>query len=428
MAGALSAAAVAWALLGSPAATQPAAPQPNAVTESPPIRAGRGGVPSRPATVAGIGSIRGSVVDPDGAAVAGGSITLSCLSPDGTVGPIAGGSQRLGDEGEFEGPACAGTVCVEYRHPAFVRAAPWVAERGDARRFVAAPLSRLWGEVRDGAGDPIANATVVIHDGPRVVSARTSTDADGTFSVAKHQVPPCDPCAEVRGCATGASADGGRPEAPEGGSDAQLEISVRAPGFAPATVRADAGGAGLEPDAPWVVVLSEPAEPIVGTIRDAEGVALPRAFVLARSADDPREQHRADPSDGEFSLASLGPGVYTLRAIQDGVEVATVEAARGGDTVAMVVDDVLRDVVVEIVNDGAPLPDVGVRGGPFGRAVTDSSGQVRAERVVPGTYILRVDGRAAHTDDAHGRATIVVGPGEGDAGGRIRVDLATLDR
>ncbi|MBL4684777.1 MAG: carboxypeptidase regulatory-like domain-containing protein [Nannocystaceae bacterium] len=389
----------------------------------------RSGVASRPASVAGLGRFRASILDADGVAVGGGSVALSCLSEDGQVGPIAGGAQRLGEDGTFEAPACPGLVCIEYRHATHVRGAPWTARRGEDLAFEARPLARLWGEVHDEAGEQVPNASVsiaVVSDtgGLPVVTPHTSTDVDGVFSVGKVAIPPCDPCQATLGCHEA------RPLA------RRVVLSARREGYGPVSVQVELGARadGAAAEDPWILVLPAASVPIGGVLTDAAGQPLPRAFVLARSLERPAERHRADvdADNGEFLLKDLGPGAYSLRVVQDGVEVITVEEVTAGQrlTLTPVAPAQPRDLIVEIVADGEPLPDVSVRGGPFVRAMTDSSGQVRAESVLPRTYILRVDGRAAGHDSAHGRVTVVLRPSgqQSREPARIVVDAGTLKR
>lgn len=82
-------------------------------------------------------------------------------------------------------------------------------------------------------------------------------------------------------------------------------------------------------------------------------------------------------------------GGYRLRAIQDGVELATLEDASAGDDVRLRGERIAHgpDLVIEV--DGA-MADVHVDGGPFRDARTDMEGRVRADDVMPGHYALRL--------------------------------------
>jgi hypothetical protein len=146
-----------------------------------------------------------------------------------------------------------------------------------------------------------------------------------------------------------------------------------------------------DPDAPVEVVLRPAAAAITGTLVDARGHALPRAFVLARSRAQPRAQHRAEADDGTFALEGLGDGPHALRVIQDGRELLRREGVLPGASLALELPVALCDVVLELVDaQGHPRADVEVDGGPFVRQRTDADGRVRAQRVAPGPYILRI--------------------------------------
>jgi len=350
---------------------------------------GPGGVAAREITISGAGLVHGQVVDTDGAAVGEGSLVLWCLGLDGSVARIEGGAIELDEEGRFSGPGCRGQlVCPELHHPAFVPAEPWSLRTGTEGTLEARPLPRLWGRVVDPAGTPVAGAAVGFSEAPDeedvttvlpVVASQTSTDADGEFSVARIARPPCDPCQAARqGCS----------EAPLPVAERVL-VTVRAPGWAPGSQVVEVEG--TEADAPVEVILRPATAAITGTLVDAEGEALPRAVVLARSQSQPHEQHRAEASDGTFAFAGLAEGPYAVRAIQDGHELVRLEGVEPGASVALELPAALRDVELELVDEeGRPRPGVEVDAGPFSRQRTDAGGRVRAQRVAPGPYILRI--------------------------------------
>ncbi len=336
--------------------------------------------------------VQGRVVDDDGEPLEGGRITLSCLDADDRVVPIEGGTVTLGEDGAFAGPGCAGTICAELHHPTAIAAEPWTLEVGRAAVLRATMLPRLWGVVEDAKGEPIIDARVRIlppadaGDDPAplpVVSADTSTDADGVWSVARIERPPCDPCREAIGaCADEALVVHDR-----------VDLQVRAAGHAATLVELDlAAATGKSPDDPVRVRLGAPADPVAGTLSDPVGRAYPRARVLARSIERRLEQHTATPStvDGTFTFAELADGAYEVRALQDGTELVPWTAVEPGTPIALVGDRRADgpDVLVEITLDGRPASDVRVDGGPFHDARTDMEGQVRAERVLPGTMRL----------------------------------------
>ncbi|MEM7156498.1 MAG: carboxypeptidase-like regulatory domain-containing protein [Myxococcota bacterium] len=347
-----------------------------------------GAVAAREVTIAGHGRVSGHVVDEDGGAVVEGQLILWCLNADGEVARIRDGVVALDREGHFEGPGCKGRVCPQLNHPARVPAAPWTLRPGVEAELETRALARLWGQVVDPQGQPVAGAQIVVaaptDEDPGavlpVVSPRTSSDADGEFSLAKIERPPCDPCQQAReACHTDLLPVIDR-----------VLITARVPGFAPGSIDIDLEEVG-DADNPVKLVLREAEAAITGRLLDAAGEALPRAVVLARSELRRHEQHRAEAEGGVFAFEGLADGPYTLRAIQDGRELLQRGSVEPGATVELRLDEISMDIAVRVVDtDGNPWPDVQVDGGPFRRQRTDAQGLVRARRVVPGTYISRV--------------------------------------
>lgn len=350
------------------------------------------GVAARETTVSAAGWVRGQVVDTDGHAVGEGALVLWCLAADGSVARIEGGVLELDEEGRFAGPGCRGqAVCAELRHPALVPAEPWSLRPGTEGTLEARMLPRLWGRVVDPGGAPVAGAAVGLELPPDeddvtavlpVVASQTSSDADGEFSVARVERPPCDPCQAARQAC---------PE--ELPVAERVLVTARAPGWAPESRVVDLGSGEGDEDAPVAVTLRPATAAISGTLVDSEGRPLPRAVVLARSRSQPHEQHRAEADDGTFAFDGLAEGPYDVRAIQDGRELAEQPDVAPGSTVALELPTALRDVELEIVDEeGRPRAGVEVDGGPFARQPTDAQGRVRAQRVAPGPYILRIRG------------------------------------
>lgn len=347
------------------------------------------GVAARAATVAADGWVRGQVLDEDGGVVGEGQLSLWCLGADGEVARIEGGVLALDEEGRFEGPACRGTVCPELRHPARIPAVPWSLRPGTEAVLETRLLPRLWARVVDPEGRPVAGAAVGIvlpadeDDAGAVLpvmTTRTSSDEDGLWSVALVERPPCDPCQDARGAC---------PEALLPVADRVL-VTARAPGWAPGTRELSIEEAS-DPEAPVEVALRVATAAITGRLLDAGGEPLPRALVLARSESEPTEQHRAEADTGAFAFEALADGPYTVRAIQDGRELLRREGVAPGQTVELVLPAALRDVELVMADEeGRPWSDVRVEGGPFGREHSDAEGRVRAQRVAPGTYILRI--------------------------------------
>lgn len=346
------------------------------------------GVAAREVTVAGDGWVRGQVVDEDGAPVGEGQLVLWCRDTEGRVARIREGVLPLDAEGRFEGPACRGEVCPELRHPARVPAEAWALRPGIEVTLEARLLPRLWGRVVDPQGVAVAGAAVSLtlpldEDDPSALLpvgvSQTSSDADGEFSVPRLERPPCDACQAARGAC---------PDEILPVSD-RVQVSARAAGWAPGSrvVELDEGDA----DAPFEVVLAPATAAIRGHLVDAEGVSLPRALVLARSESQPHEQHRSEAGEGTFAFEALAEGPYTLRALQDGRELARREGVTPGATVSLALAVVVRDVELQLVDpSGRPWPNVEVEGGPFARQRSDLEGRVRVERVAPGHYFLRL--------------------------------------
>ena len=347
-----------------------------------------GGVAAREVTISGQGRVSGHVVDEDGNAVVEGQLTLWCLNADGEVARIRDGIVSLDGEGRFEGPGCKGRVCPQLTHPARVPAAPWTLRPGVEAELETRALARLWGQVVDPQGQPVGGAQIVVaapaDEDPGavlpVVTPRTSTDADGEFSLAKIERPPCDPCQHARQ----ACHDELLPVLD------RVLITARVPGFAPGSIDVDLEEAG-DADTPVRLVMREARAAITGRLLDGAGEPLPRALVLARSELRRHEQHRSEADTGVFSFENLADGPYTLRAIQDGRELVQRAGVEPGATIDLRLDEISSDIAVQVVDEeGRPWPGVQVDGGPFRRQRTDAQGLVRARRVVPGTYISRV--------------------------------------
>ncbi|MEM9458223.1 MAG: carboxypeptidase-like regulatory domain-containing protein [Myxococcota bacterium] len=390
-------------------------------------RGGRG-LTRRETTVAGHGRVRAQVVDEDGAAVTEGRVVLWCLAADGTVDRIRDGAATLDDDGRFEGPGCRGQVCPELLHPFRVPAQPWILRPGTEPVLEARALPRLWGRVVDPDGTSVAAAQITVTAAPDqaddptavlpVVSARTSTDGRGEFSLARIERAPCDPCQQARQAC---------PDGPLPVFD-RIQLVARAPGWAPGS-RIVASEDGDDPDEPVVVTLVAARAAISGTLVDAQGRALAGASVVARSKQRPAEQHQVDASEGIFSFDALGEGPYTVRAIRHGKELLRRPGVEPGQTLTLRLSQATRDVELRVVDEhGRPYAGVRIDGGPFEDLTTDPDGLVRAQRVVPGSYILRVrpPGARAQAHQLEVPALASESPGARNPS-PLRIEVASAD-
>ena len=353
--------------------------------------ASRGGVAASEVTSAE-DRVVGRVVDEDGQPIREGTLVLSCLDSDPPGKLIRGGAVRLDEEGSFSGPGCRGRVCAQLRHASMIQADDWLLSPGRPVELTARMLGRLEGVLLDPEGEPVPAGELVMLPPPGdedptalppFVSRNASTDADGRFSFFRLERPPCDPCSEATGrCDPDVVRD-----LPT--YDSML-LTARANGFRMVARRVDAHEAG-----PLEIRLEAPAPALTGTLRDPEGRSYPRVRVISRSVERAYEQHAVVPDADAFRFEELGSGSYDLRAIQDGVELVVEPGRSAGEHVELVgeVSAAGPDVIVKVLDAGrSPLAGVVVDGGPLSGARTDDRGIVRATKVMPGPYTLRVRG------------------------------------
>lgn len=368
------------------------------------------GVGARESDLSASARVSGRVEDADGIAVTDGRLILHCLRDGASQSaPIPHGTLELGPEGEFEGYGCRGLICAELSHTAMIQGDSWVLAPGKPAVLVARPLGRREGIVVDADGEPVAGARLVIRPLPEErdptalppFTSRTAlSDGDGLFTFARVERPPCDPCAE----ASGRCSVGDEREVP---TYVTMLLIARAPGFRDSETTVE-----IEGQEPWRVVMEAPAEPLRGRLVDDSGAVYPRARILARSQGRAHEIHQAPVIDGRFELGELGEGPYDLRAIQDGIELATQSGAAAGDEVelrgGLPAVGVALTLVVTASDDDRPLADVAIDGGPFTAARTDAAGEVSAAEVLAGTYslLLRAPGLEPQ------RRSVVVSEGE----------------
>ena len=361
------------------------------------------------------GWVEGRVEDTDGQPIVDGKVRLHCATGQGSQG-VEGTVHTLDDEGVFRVRGCQRMTCAEFVHPSMIQSEPWLLEVGRPAVLRARPLVRQQGQVVDPRGDPIAGARLVLDMSEKTdhfTTRNTVTDGDGLFSFAVVETPPCDPCRRL----TGACDDlEGAPAAAEQGPQT-LNLLAHAAGFRSASTEVE-----FADKAPWRVELADAGPAIWGRLVDANGRAYPRAKILARSLEQPAEIHRASIEGADFELAEVGQGTYELRALQDGIELATAEAVAG-------VEIELRGLVpaegialtLRVIDgpSGDALAGVSVDGGPFTAQVSDRRGEIRVGQVLPGVYTLRLQppGGVAL------RQRVTVSEGEPEL--RIRVEIGT---
>jgi hypothetical protein len=383
----LAALAIGWAvvwLLREPAS--PRAARPAALQAAPSGVPSIDGSPRARSVSSAADAVSGWVVDDEGGPVEHGALVFSCVT---TGRPIRGATVMLGEGGVFSAPGCGAEVCAQLQHPTLIQSTPWLLSPGEEVELVARPMLRIEGRVLDDADAPIPAASVVaapVDEDPTAlppfVSSATSTDAEGRFSFARVEMPPCDACGRVAG-----RCDDGAPD--DRIYRGPVSIVARAPGFRVAHVEVDEGAEAIE-------IALTPAELITrGSVLGADGRPFARLHVLARSTTRGNDVHSAwSIGEGGFELPQLGEGPYALRFIVDGKEIATREAVMAGDTVDVRASEAAAGVRValKVLEGGAPVPDATVRGGPFRGSTTGADGQVIVEGVLDGEYSIHVRG------------------------------------
>jgi hypothetical protein len=334
--------------------------------------------------------IHARIVEPSIGPLSEGRIEVHCTGS-------AGHAAVLLENGEFEALACdSGPSCVRLIHPSLQQPHAWELDAGAVVELEAEVAPRLSGTVVGPEYESVPAADVLVHRGTTRVAV--GTDDAGEFAVAWPRLRPCDRC------------DVGNPEArcqagPPESDRGTVRVFVSAPGLAPAEIELDLDG---EPSVE--IVLSAAAPALVGRVLGADGEPFDRTVVFASNLARDYEQHVTQvDAEGRFEFASLAEGEYSLRAIRDERELATLAVARPGEQVELRSDQSAPGsaVTVEIVDaDGEPVSGARVDGGPWRAALSDADGRVEASAVLPGSYTVRVraDGCAPV------RETIVVAP------------------
>ncbi|EDM78591.1 hypothetical protein PPSIR1_15175 [Plesiocystis pacifica SIR-1] len=326
------------------------------------------------------------MLDGDGAPLGTGALDIVCV--DGETSRVS-----LDEDGRFLGPECSASACLRLLHPRVAQPQAWEVEAGGwTGQWRGAWAPRLDARVLDEHGVPIAAAQALVRVEPGDGLLRAGTDADGHFSLAVAAPSPCDRCMAT---------------CPERDPEGVMHLLVQSPGHAPFSQElrpSELGGEARE------IVLGPPADPLRGRVVDADGRAFAaRTRVLALGVDRALETHAARvEEDGSFSMSSLGEGLYELRAVRDGIELATARG-RGGEELVLSSERVasIERVELEILDpEGSPCVGVRIDGGPFAGARSDARGRVVGLGVVPETYTLRLSGQ------------------EGQGGGAVELDLS----
>ncbi|HEX5715403.1 MAG TPA: carboxypeptidase-like regulatory domain-containing protein [Thermoanaerobaculia bacterium] len=296
------------------------------------------------------GRLRGKVVDPQGrplagaavVAVAQGALGQRAFSPTDPVTDRA----ATDSQGRFELRRLRPAQGYEVR--AFRTGSFPVAERATAGRdlvLVLAPARSARGKVQDPAGKPIAGAEAVVRPALRPGSSDngaddgtgTQSDAQGIFSL---------------------------PELPA----AEVELTVRRKGYAPAVLPALRIPAGTGPADLGVVTL-HPGAILTGRVVDHRGEAVSggEIFLLDQPAN-PNEMERTlkdrrpaatVAADGSFSIENLAQGSPVHVAVRSpGFLIAQIRSVRPPTEKPVVIrlepEAVLSGRVVD--EAGAPVP------------------------------------------------------------------------
>ncbi|MFF0161833.1 MFS transporter [Streptomyces sp. NPDC005263] len=240
--------------------------------------------------------------------------------------------------------------------PVAVAAVRANADRADADRAAA-----VRGQVRDGAGAPVARTAITLLDSSGHQLARAVSGADGTYAM----------------------------DTSERGS---LVLIGSAPGYQPQVVTLSLNG---EPVSRDLVVLPSPGG-LAGTVRGGDGEALPAALVVATDQRGDVTASVTTGTDGGYRIGDLLPGDYTLSVSAPGHRPAAVPATVSAETprcdIQLSVAATLQGTVHN--QDGRALDDARV-------TLIDAAGNV------VGTRTTSVDGSYAFTDLANEQYTVI---------------------
>lgn len=318
--------------------------------------------------------IRGRITETTSGPLTEGRVDLYCLGSAYHV------STAVGEDGEFEAPACDhGPTCVRLIHPGVEQTRGWALESDTVIELEVEPAPKLSGVIVGPDREPVPGAEILVQHGATRIAS--TSDAAGEFAVALPRGRPCDPC-DVDG-----ETDCLDPPAPD---SEPARISISAPKLAPTEVEL-----ALDGDAPVEIELAPPAPALIGQVLDVDGNPLDeRTRVLASNRAREHEQHAAEvDAEGRFQFDGLAVAEYSLRAIRDEQEIATFDLARPGEAIELRSRHAARGstLTIEVVDaDGEPIAGIRVDGGPWRAAISDADGRVEATAVLPGSYTVRV--------------------------------------
>lgn len=346
---------------------------------------------ARPSSDSAAATIRARIIDASTGPLSEGRVELRCIDT------ATRASESIDEDGHFEALACSeGPTCVRLVHPSVEQPRAWELEPGATVELETQPAPQLLGTILSPDREPIPNAELLVQQGGAHMAI--TSDVAGEFAIAFPRLRPCDRCDPTEGephCRTD-------PTTPP----ATARVLASAPGFAPHEQELTLADPSQE------LVLSAPAPAITGRVLGLDDEPFDRTRVLAINRARAHEQHatQAD-AQGRFAFEQLAAAEYSLRAIRDERELATLALARPGDEVELRADTSARgsSLTVEIVDaDGAPIAGARIDGGPWRAALSDARGRVQASAVLPGSYTVRV--RA--TDCAPVREAITLEPSE----------------
>ena len=385
-----------------------------ATEQTPPAPAGGGEAAGATFALVPAAVIAGTVVDEAGRPVAGAELRATAVAQRFPFPRAQAGSFTRSDAaGRFRLWLTAGTAHdLSASHPDYTAgrlAVPTLAPH-EARTDLSVVLARgvdAFGRVVDSAERPVAGATVRLMAAP--VAAASGPDAIFARLTSDEQAPEAT---------TGAEGRFGFPHLAPG----RFDLTVRAAGFAPITVRGvevPQGGAAAD----LGTVILGPGATVEGRVVDRRGGPIPGASVFFQTTGGGRltrsrrllegsEPQATTDADGRFALVDLAPGErIALTIVKPGyaeatlpgvevpparlVEVVLAAAARLSGRVLDPDREPIAEAGVLLFKErsGMMLGDVMMRGQMAGNATTDAEGRFTLADLKPGTMTLDVQAR-----------------------------------